>query len=156
MADTVREDCLKALRAKFEAMQDGQPVADPYSVTWSLVTRRPIKQLAKGKRYALGIYDQEETKRDATLPKVECTLRVVLEFHVYVAKEQDASEELNRVLGEVERMVRSDIYLGGKVVKMQVTGSEINIDEQYDSQVSGAVFMTMTYRHHHDDPRRRV
>jgi hypothetical protein len=156
MTDTVRETILKALETLMASMQADFPVDDPYTVTWSIISREDIGQLPKTKRYALAIYDTEEEKNPRTYPVTDCRLRVLLEFHVYLQKGEKASTELNRVLGEIERKVRSDRTLGDTCIETEFRGNEFSVDGPYEQQVSGVSYLSILYRHHTDDPRRRV
>lgn len=156
MTETVRNRILDNLKIQLGEMQSGFPVLDPYTVTWSEITRENIEKLAKGKLYALGIYDTEETKSPRIYPITDCTLRVLVEFHVYVQSTKRGSSELNRVLGEIERKIREDRTLGGLAIETEFLGNEFDIDGPYDHEVMGVVTMNIKYRHHTDDPRRIV
>lgn len=159
MTDTVRETILKALEAHMGTMQADLPVDDPYTVQWSIITRENIGQLAKTKRYALGLYDTEETKNPRTYPVTDCILRVAIEFHAFLQQNsagEKGSETLNRMLGEIERKIREDRTLSGTCIETEFRGNEFTIDGPFDNQVSGVTYLNVLYRHHTDDPRRRV
>ena len=156
MTDTIRENIMNGLVDIMSAMKDGEPVADPYTTTWSVVGREPIEQLTKGKKHALGIYEGTETKTPRASTVMDCSLRAILEFHVYVESAQKASSELNRVLGEVQRKIMEDTSIGSLAIDIVENGNEFDIDGMWDKQVSGALFVTIKYRHHIEDPRASV
>ncbi len=153
MADTVREIALQAMMDALEAMKEGKPVADPYTVEFSEIERADVGKLAKGRRFAVAILDGEETKNEDTFPTVRCTMRVLIEFYVYVDTGEEPSKMLNVVLGEIERKIREDKTLGGKVVDVEIVGNELEIDGPFDDQCVGTIFTLVKYRHHTNDPR---
>jgi len=153
MTITVRETCLQALEEHLKGVIAGQPVADPYTIEWSLVTRKIIGSIARGKRNALGIYDGEERKTERSYPVVDCVLRVTLEFHLYVEEGDQSTVDLNKYLGELGRRWRENRTLDGNAYDVNEVGSDLDIDSQYDRQVSGAMYLEISYRHHTDDPR---
>lgn len=152
----MRERALRALRSDFEAMRDGQPASDPYTVTWDLVERAPAKARYRGKRYVLSVMDGRETASRVGGDRAEKRLRVVLEFWLWVERDEEPSKAMNRVLGDVRRRLREDIYLEGEALRIEELGSETAADSQDARQVRGAVFMTVTYRHARSDPRIHV
>lgn len=154
---TRRERILNALVNVMKNMEDGRPTTDPYSVTWDVVTRGPIEGIHERKRYALSIIDQEESK-DPIIGQSVVTLRVVLEFRVYLDVNEEASIVVNRVLGDVQRRIREDIYLtqdDGEQLSLNLveSGNQVFIDGYADKQVGGAVFVNILYKHAIDDPR---
>lgn len=156
---SIRERALEAMVQHFKDQEAGQPVPDPYTVTWDLVFRQDIRDVAHGKRYALSIFDTREEKTPGIITTPDgmsdASLRVVLEWRQYVDADQDPSEEANRVLMEVQRRLgeADRDQLGGLVLDIDETGNEINIDDYKDRLVWGAVFCVVRYRHKRGDPR---
>lgn len=157
MTDTVREKCLKALKARFTSINAEDEAAkasaaDRYTIVWDKVTRSKLSDVDRRKPAVLGIYDTEE-QEDKKLNFIYCSLRVIVEFYIYAGVNEDQSEKLNLVLGEVQRRIREDITLGGLALDVVSTGSELDIDGQYDRQVQGALYLNIKYRYRENDPR---
>jgi hypothetical protein len=156
VADTIREQILEWLKAHLESMQDGSPVADPYSVQFSVVSREPIDKLATGKQYAISIFEGAEDKSDRIYPFMECTLALEFEFHAYVGVDQVRSTILNKVLGELQRRLREDKTCGGLAIDLVEDSNTFDIEGPYDRQAVGVLVMALKYRHNIDDPRTAV
>jgi hypothetical protein len=151
---TVRELAVEALISQLNEMTIGEPEADPYTVAWGLISRADLSTFDKGKKYILGVYDTEEEKSEKLYPTVDCSLRVILEFYYRTAVSEVPSEQLNRILGEVERKLREDRTLKGTIYDIVFVGNELDIDSPYDDYVSAMMVIVLKYRHHVDDPRR--
>jgi hypothetical protein len=155
---TIRELALEALKTLFEGMKEGLPVADPYSITFDEVVRDKLPEAMNRRSAVLGIYDVQEREAPALQANgvTTCALDLVFEFRLVLEPNDNPSTELNRVLGDIKRKLREDYTLGGTVRNIEATGSEFQIDDDYDQQVSGFLYATMNYRHALNDPRRRV
>ena len=149
---TVREQALRNLKQLFVAMEAGQPVTDPYTITWSLVERFDVGDRARGKNFVMQIFDLRETK----IPRIgqmEPTLRVFLEWKALCPAECDPSEFANDVLGQIQRRIREDITLTDTVINVIETGNEITIDDFADRHIEGNVSINILYKHAENDPR---
>lgn len=151
MVDTVRNQILEALKTKFEGITAGQPVSNPYDFTWSTVTRGVKALNAKNKKYALAIVDVDESKIQE-IHITKCNLRVLLEFRCYIDANEESSDKANNVMGNIQRVIHEDTYLGGLCQDIAETGNEIDIDTENDRMVSGVVYLTVYYRHRTDNP----
>ena len=140
------------LENQFTTMVQGAPADDPYTIQFSIVQRDDLKSLAKGKKYALAIFDTEESKSDAVSVQ-RCTIRVIFEFIAYIEQGETPNEVLNKVLMNVERRFMEDQTCGGLAINCTVTGSEFDPDYAYDKQAKGALFANVTYIHRTGDPR---
>lgn len=149
---TIREEILEALVGIFETMQAGQPVSDPYTVTWSLVGREEPGNRARGKRYVISVFDTTEQKR-AIIGFMDCTLRVVLEWSAQLGAEEGPSKQANRIMGEIQRRVREDITLGDLCHNLVEVANDISVDDYKDRQIEGSVFIDVQYKHAEHDPR---
>ena len=69
MPTTVRENCLAFIKTAIASMTEGEPTADPYSVTWSRVKRAPLDDSDWKKKATVGIIDTEEVKK----PRIQVT-----------------------------------------------------------------------------------
>lgn len=152
---TVRERAVRRLVQIFEDVKEGLPVGDPYTVQWSLVLRQRAGARADKKRYVLQVFDTTESKV-AQVGWMDCTLRVILEFVALVDSKADPSRVGNRVLGEIQRRVREDIYLNDTVLNVVEVGNELDVDGTTDRQITGAVFVNVRYKHDQNDPRSDV
>lgn len=160
MSDTIRETCLKKIKALFTSLnpvtEAAKPLAeDRYTVFWEVVTRSKLSQADRQKQHAMGIYDTEE-QQEKKMGLIYCNLRIVIEFYAFVSTTVDQSERMNLILGEVQRRLREDIQLSGSAINLEETGNEIDIDGPQDRQCSGAVFLNLKYRYSQSDPRKAI
>jgi len=153
MAVTVRESCLRGMVALLEAMTDGQPAADPYSVTWRVVNRSDLDNVPKGTKYACSVSEITETVLPETYPHTNKLLSVSIEWEQLIDKNEVPSTEFNRVLGEIQRKIGEDRTLGGNAIDTVETGSEQDIDFEGSKAIGGSVFFDIRYRHNVNDPR---
>lgn len=81
-----------------------------------------------------------------------CRLRVATEF-VYSMKIGDEPlTELNRILVDIQRLMRSDIQAGGLCLNIVESSSELDLDGPEDRLVGGIVFWEVLYKHATQDP----
>ena len=157
MADTIRLQCLNALKGVLEALVAGQQPGDPYSVQFTKVAIGPLGDTDHRKRFVAGIVPGRERKRPYTYPLEECTLPVAVEFRMTVnADDDEPGVEAERLLGELQRKLHEDTTLGGLAVDVRETGNEIVLDLYDDRTVTGDIFLELIYRHRADDPRQPV
>lgn len=162
---TRRERILVEVERRITEITQGAPEADPYQVTFSLVSRgAPLEGLhmAAG-QYACSIIDTDESK-NRKLQQSNNVLVAVIEFHVWVDDGEQPSTTLNKVLGDVQRKMREDAALtepddGRPLIDRQLTTdveevrNQLFIDGISDRKVSGAIFYNIAYKHGVNDPR---
>lgn len=152
MTLTVRETIERAVVDKLMTMREGEPSSDPYGATFSVVTRARIGAIATGRKYVAGVYGGPETKL-AGFSSMRSKLRLTIEFHILLEKEDNAQAELNFLMGEVQRRLAEDHTLGGLAYDMIEDGNEFDVDGSFDKQVAGVLFYSVQYVHAHKDPR---
>lgn len=157
MADLpVRERIMVALEAKLSTMAQGEPVADPYLYTASLVERADITKLSRGKTLTIGVFDPSETKI-ASLTALEgamdATIRCIVEWHATVDIETKPSTQCNIIHAEILRRIMEDETLGGLARNVIEVGNEFNIDDVNDKMLDGVIFLNILYKHAKRDPR---
>lgn len=174
MADSIREQTLKALVLWFQAVTAGAPVADPYAFTWDLVTRDPIddQKLYSRRDYTLAIIDGDEQKQALVGYSKDITLQVVLEWRQRVPTETElggavvrstlanlALTEIQRRLGEIVIEVEAP-YTAPRfdelVIDVDETANSIDIESFDDRFVGGTIFAEVRYKHSSRDPRASV
>jgi hypothetical protein len=143
-----RERIMQHLLARFAENQAGE---DDYTVTWNLITRKPVGRTEVGMGDAIGIFDTRESKVPDML-FMRCHLTVVFEFYCSLQMGDDPATELNRMLLDVQRTLRRDIYCSGLTLNIVETKNELDIDGPGDSLVAGVVEVQVLYRHFVDDP----
>jgi hypothetical protein len=149
MADTSkRERIMQHLTERFQARQAG---VDGALITWNMVTRKPISRTEVGMGDTLGIFDVRETK-DPVMQHMVCELTVIFEFYCALMLGDEPSTELNRMLLDVQRTIRTDIYCSGLSLNIVESKNELDIDGPTDSLVAGVIEVTVLYRHLVDDP----
>lgn len=148
---TIREQIIQALEAHLAAMKVGQPVSDPYGYEVTQIERGTVEEKrVQGKKLVLGIVEGEERKTER-VGYYDVLLAINLEFHVHVEKSIPNEQALNAVLGNLERRVREDIYLGGKSLNVSLVGNTRE-PEFFGSHASGVLFLSVLYRHAIDNP----
>jgi hypothetical protein len=149
MADiSKRERIMEHLKARFEARQAG---VDGALYTWNTVTRRPISRVEVGMGETIGLFDVREVKNQEML-HMRCDLTVVIEFYCSLMIGDEPATELNKMLLDVQRTIRADIYCSGLTLNLVESRNELDIDGPTDNLVAGVVEFTVTYRHLVDDP----
>jgi hypothetical protein len=143
-----RERIMEHLKARFEAVQKG---VDGYSTTWNLVTREPLSKSAVAMGDCVGLFDIRETKTPS-MQHMTCELTVVVEFYCRMQLGDNPGTELNRMLLDVQRTIRSDIQCSGLALNIVENKNELDIDGPGDSLVAGVVEFLVQYRHLVDDP----
>lgn len=144
-----REKIMQHLKERFEGLRED---VNGYTTTWNTVCRRPMTKTEIFMGDALGIYDISEEK-EAVINFYNCTLTVALEFFYLLQQGDEPSTELNRMLVDIQRAMRSDISCGGLSFNCVENESELDIDGPADRLVAGTVEFRIQYRHFLDDPR---
>lgn len=143
-----REQIMQHLQKRFEAARAG---TDGYSVTWNSVTRRPLSRVEVGMGDAVGLFDMRETKRQE-IQHMRCDLSLVIEFYLFMQLGDDPGTELNRMMLDIQRTIRQDIYCSGLTLNIVESKNELDIDGPTDALVAGVVEYLIQYRHLVDDP----
>lgn len=143
-----RERIMEHLKERFESMQDG---VDDYTTTWNVVTRNPVSTSEVEFGKTLGLFDVSESKTP-DMQFMRCDLVVVVEFYHRSEMGDEPATELNRMLLDVQRAMRSDIYCSGLTLNVVEMKSELDIDGPADSLVAGVVEFQVQYRHYVDNP----
>lgn len=143
-----RERIMEHLKARFEARQKD---VDGALYTWNMVTRRPISRLEVGMGDAIGLFDVRESKTP-DMQFMRCDLTVVVEFYCALMLGDDPGTELNKMLLDVQRTIRADIYCSGLTLNVVESKNQLDIDGPTDNLVAGVVEFTVLYRHTVDDP----
>ena len=147
---SMRENIAEYYRVLF----DEQDVVPPYTTEFFRIERAAIPEAEKINGPTLAIYDHSERK-EPEIGSDRVKLTLTFEFS-YPMKEGDkASTELNRILLDVQRLVRSDIYCGGLTLNVVEIGSDFDIEGTGDSIVGGIVQFEVLYRHKILDPSKK-
>lgn len=149
--DSIREQIAAAVQTRLEGM-----TTDNYAFAFSHVQRSDLESSIKGKEYVAGVFDDIEEKRPDTDPVVRCTLRVDIEFQVYISASENPRTKINKVYSETERAIMSDRTFGGLAIDTNVLGSETSIQSRFDKYVEGLLRLSISYRHRNTDPRAAI
>lgn len=150
---TIRDQILEALQAKIAGIVYGQPLTDPYTHTWDKVTREPVR--AGGLKSSVEVIEGPETK----IPNIQhmiCSLTVLLNFRAVIPLTENPAQAWNRLLGDLQRRVREDIYLGGLSLNVVEQSNEQTLEDETDRQIEGVLVLLIQYRHNINDPRKLV
>ena len=164
---TRRERIMAEITRRIGEIQQGSPVADPYNVTFSEITRGSHLEALHGSAetgFGISILDTDEDK----VPKFQqkqCSLTVVMEFIGMIDDGEAPSAVGNRIMGDIQRKMAEDVYLTEPddgitpLVDRQLAEeidevkNQLFIDGYADIKVSGAVFFRVRYKHSVKDPR---
>lgn len=149
---SIRENLLEQVKIRFAEMATG---VGEYSTTWNKVARTPIDKPSKELGNALCVLEGREVKTKQ-IGYYVCNLTVALEFHLKLSLGDVPSTELNRALVDVERMMMSDLNMGGIAVNVEQVQADTDIEGAGDKTVSGAAVFVIQYRHKLTDPRKLV
>jgi hypothetical protein len=157
VTDTIRLQCLEALRDVLEDLASGEPVEDPYETQFSKVVIGPLGEADHRLRFVAGIVVGRERKKTYMYPLEECTLPLAIELRMSVnADDAEPGIEAERLLGEIQRRVQEDTTLGGLAVDLRETGNEVTLELYDDRTVVVDIFLELIYRHRTNDPRQAV
>jgi hypothetical protein len=145
-----RENIVQHLKDRFETVRQG---VDGYTVEWDNVERGPLTRQDKILDATVSLTDTRETKT-AMIGVYECRLTIVVEFAYRVREGDDPLHELNRLLVDVQRLMRTDIQAGGLCLNIVETSTELDAEGPADRVVGGVTFWEVLYRHSLQDPRK--
>jgi hypothetical protein len=159
---SIRERAIVELCRIFSTQKQGSPsgldnFGNPaeYDFTWDIVQRSPLGDRERMKARALAILETSESK-DPQVATMHASLSVTLEFWALLNTSDEPAECANVLLLNLQRRIREDITLGGIVYNVRETGNIIDVDGYADRQITGAMFLSIMYKHAEDDPRRVV
>lgn len=151
---TVRDRIMDHLIRRFKSVSAG--VNGRY-VTWDVVSDTPLSRTEKALGTSVGIFDSRERKT-AEVGYERCLLDVQTEFRVQTAHGDNVSSVARGVLGELQAVMRSDIYCTENSSQLTLNivevGNELDVDGPNDKSVAGIVFWEIQYRHKTGDPRK--
>jgi len=147
---SLRENIMAHLKDRFEQVKTG---VNDFETEWDVVSRAPLSRTQKGLDATVSLTDTRERKTPM-IGKMDCRLTVVVEFAYRVKQGDEPETELNRLLCEVQRTMRSDITAGGCCLNIVENSSELDLEGPDDRLVGGVTFWEVSYRHKVDDPRK--
>lgn len=152
--DTMRTKCLDALLSLFPQRDAAE--SEPFNQLWgvpgfSIVTRDPLGTLPTGKISSLGVYGST-TERHDRFPFYDVVLPVVIEIHLAKEDGVEIARSVERYLGVIERVVKTNETLGGLASTIEITGDNVNIDSPYGKQADGALYMDLKFSQQVLDP----
>lgn len=145
-----RELIMAHLEKRFLEAREG---VDEYTNTWNTVVRRPLTKQEVAIGDAIALFDTDEEKT----PEIgfyRCALSVSVEFFYSLKAGDNPSTELNRLLLDIQRIMRSDVTCDGLSFNILEVRNELDIDGPADRLVAGVVEFQVQYRHLLDDPRK--
>lgn len=148
MATSIREQILVNLKSRFSSVQPG---VDGHTVEWLLVERAPINNSNIRNGEVISILDAEEVKTPR-IAHMECNLTVVTEFWYKMKQGDEGSTEANRLLADVQKTMREDIYSNGLTYNIIELRNSLDVDSVNDRLVNGVIFWQVNYRHKLNDP----
>lgn len=158
---------MREIVRRLETMTAGQPIEDPYQITFSVVTRGPLEGAHETARYGAAVLDTEERTSD-NIGWYDAIMTVVIEFQAWVDQGEQPGEVLGRVLADIQRRMREDAALtepddGVTLLRdrqltsdVKETANQLFIDGMGDRLVRGASFWNVVYKRAIDDPRQYV
>jgi|GEM_PF-4705010 len=144
-----REQIMRYIVGLFTDMRAS---VDDYSVTWGAVVRRPLKADEAKLNCAVGVYDVGEEKT-AEIGRYRSILSVRIEFFYRPNIGDEPSTELNRLLLDIQRVMRVDHTCGGLTYNVLEVENELDISGPADRLVAGIIEYRVDYKHLLDDPR---
>ena len=153
--ETVRERIMDHLHSRFLAIEDG---ADGHIITWNTVERRILTDEEQRMGDALSLLDVSEQK-DAEIGHSRVQLQVITEFWIKLNLGDNPSQMLNRIMGDVQRTMLSDVNsivstspLCELTIDIRELRNEFDVDSSGDFLVGGMVVWEVLYRHKYADP----
>lgn len=145
-----REQIMAHLERRLTSVREG---VSGYTSTWNTVVRRPLTKQEVAIGDAIALFDTDEEKT-AEIGFYRCFLTVMVEFFYTLKAGDNPSTELNRLLLDIQRIMRSDVTCGGLSFNILEVRNELDIDGPADRLVAGVVEFQVQYRHLLDDPRK--
>lgn len=150
----LRSNIVNHLKDRFKNVRAG---VDGYSTTWDIVSTLDLSDDDRRRGDSIGIYDLEELARPE-IGSVSCDLLLVIEFYHLCGADEAADQVLRRILGDIKRVMLSDIQCGKQALRMDPRKHDLQIPKSGKSPAvaSGYSEWIIKYRHHPADPRKRV
>jgi hypothetical protein len=157
MSDSIRERIMQSLVKRFEDMVAG---INDYSTTWTMVSRVPLNSSQIKEGNILCVMDTEESKV-AEINFMRCSLVVITEFWYRIRTGDNAATEANRMMTDIQRAMRSDIYTtdiesSGLTLNIVESRNQLDIDSVSDRLINGLVYWQVQYRHSKDNPTLKI
>lgn len=154
MPKPIRLLLLERLKANFIAAKKGQPTDDPYLFGFSTVEIGPLREEDSRKVTAVGIVAGPEDIQHEFPGIVEKKMKCSIEWRITRnQKDPDPGILAELMLCEVQRVVLSDLDLGGLCIDIMEIGNQVDMDTYADRSIYGVVECTILYRHRLQDPR---
>lgn len=151
---SIRENIMQHLLDRFSSVEEG---VDGYTQTWAAVLRSPITKPEALTGPTLCLIEGQE-RNEAEIHSTRCSLTLYTEFWMPLPVGANPYSELNRLMADVQRCMRSDIYCGGTpsglTLNIVKTGDDLDVQAS-SSVVGGIVIWEVQYRHAVDDPRKK-
>lgn len=153
MGSTFREAILQTLYLSLSDVTAGEPLDDPYPLSFGEVFRGPLPQ-STSKRLSVGIVPTKETKT-AKIDLTTCFLDVAIDFRYRAQTGEVPAIIAETIGGMILRRVLKDHTLNGLAIDVQDGGNVVDLDHPDTLTAEGSVFLTIHYRHDPHDPRTR-
>jgi hypothetical protein len=153
--DTVRLDILKYIQTIYQHATAANPATVPkkyYGIDFSVVEIGPLGGEDSRKRSAVGIVAGKERK-SALYPVWDAMFSVAIEFSFTINRDDDDKPGViaEQLLGIVQQVLYDDDALGGKVLKFDEKGSELDLLTYQDRSLRGVLHIDVHYRHNYSN-----
>ena len=155
-SDSVQERIMQFLQNSLETMLSGEPVQNPYAITFNTVQREPLSDDMMMAKYVAYLFDETAARQRATDPTTYAEINCVLAYAVIVEDEENPSTLLNLVASEVERRLLEDVTCGGLSYDIVFTKDTKIIGWRFDRSVEGEISFLIKFRYNTSDPRKTV
>lgn len=154
MSNSLRLNILEQIKSTFEAVEAVEnPEADEFDVQFSVVELGPLGDADHKKRYSLGIVPLRE-RYGHKFPFIERWLTIGIEYRVTVNRgDEKPGIMAERMLTVLERVILTNQTWNGLAIDTELDNNEVDMTDYDDKSVQGVLFITVHYRHMHQDPR---
>lgn len=150
---SIRHRILENITANLASITASEtPAEDGWQFEFGEVTREQVENIAVGKRAVCGVYPGAETKKETAGIVMDCSLELTIEVHVRKDANEKLSDMLEIGLLIAERRIMEDQECGGLALDITITGSDPELEGPYKNQAMAALYATVRYRHHRDNP----
>jgi hypothetical protein len=162
---SIRQRIFEHLEARFKAITVGAtrvvstaPERGEYEIAYGPdnVTRKPIDGMPKGTRAIVGIYAGKDNKTPKAGVAMHVAQEATLEIHISREVDEALEDLLEQAVAEAERVLMEDMTCGGLAIGMLVRESETDVDGFFSGAGSAALYFTILFKHHRDDPSRDI
>lgn len=156
MSNSLRQDILDKIVETFAAIEPpDDPVQSPdeWPIKFSTVELGPLGDADHKKRYSLGVVPLRE-RYGHKFPFIERWLTIGIEYRVTVNRgDEKPGVMAERMLTVVERVILQNTTWEGLAIDTELDNNEVDMTDYDDKSVQGVLFVTVHYRHSHQDPR---